>query len=279
MANINDLLNLFSGEMEKKALADAYNFAVSKNRNMADGFFSAIYLFKMANPKIQLVYNSGISSSYYLASSNTVYLKNPYDLFHEFTHLLSFNYSNGDVPDEYYTFKRAFLTDNHSTSLIMELLKICKEIELDELLQNFIQAKKDGDINSYSLKSNSKTINRSFTNISSTVYKIEDIIDAIYSGKAIDGGIMDIKDNNTIVEKAPKMTAGHGESYYQNSEVRQFEEIMANYMDIKLTDPNNKLFSTLNTILGQEFVTFLDKRCNDICFNLLNHDYINNISI
>ena len=28
MANINDLLNLFSGEMEKKALADAYNFAV-----------------------------------------------------------------------------------------------------------------------------------------------------------------------------------------------------------------------------------------------------------
>ena len=56
MANINDLLNLFSGEMEKKALADAYNFAVSKNRNMADGFFSAIYFFKMANPKIQVVY-------------------------------------------------------------------------------------------------------------------------------------------------------------------------------------------------------------------------------
>ena len=111
------------------------------------------------------------------------------------------------------------------------------------------------------------------------MYKIEDIIDAIYSGKAIDGGIMDIKDNNTIVENAPKMAAGHGESYYQNSEVRQFEEIIANYMDIKLTDPNNKLFSTLNTILGQEFVTFLDKRCNDICFNLLNHDYMNNISI
>lgn len=229
----------------------------------------------MANPKIQLVYNSGISSSYYLASSNTVYLKNPYDLFHEFTHLLSFNYSNGDVPDEYYTFKRAFFTDNHSTSLIMELLKICKEIELDELLQNFIQAKKDGDINNYSLKSNPKTINRSSTKISSTVYKIEDIIDAIYSGKALDGGIIDIK----VVEKAPKMTAGHGKSYYQNSEVRQFEEIIANYMDIKLTDPNNKLFSTLNIILGQEFVTFLDKRCNDICFNLLNHDYINNISI
>lgn len=279
MANINDLLNLFSGEMEKKALADAYNFAISKNRDMADGFFSAIYFFKMANPKIQLVYNSGISSSYYLASSNTVYLKNPYDLFHEFTHLLSFTYSNGNVPDEYYTFKRAFLADDHSTSLIMELLKICKKIELDELLQNFIQAKEDADINSYSSKLNSETINRFSTKISSTVYKIEDIIDAIYSGKALDGGIVDIIDNYTIVEKAPKMTAGHGESYYQNSEVRQFEEIMANYMDIKLTDPNNKLFSTLNIILGEEFVAFLDKRCNAICLNSLNHDYMNNISI
>lgn len=279
MFNINYLLNLFSGEMEKKALDDAYNFAISKNRDMADGFFSAIYIFKMANPTIQLVYNSDIPSSYYLASSNTVYLKNPYDLFHEFTHLLSFTYSNGNVPDEYYTLKRAFLADNHSTSLIMELLKICKKIELDELLQNFIQDKEDGDINSYSLKLNSETINRFSTKISSTVYKIEDIIDAIYSGKALDGGIMDIKDSNTIVERAPKMTAGHGESYYQNSEVRQFEEIMANYMDIKLTDPNNKLFSTLNIILGEEFVAFLDKRCNAICFNSLNHDYMNNISI
>ena len=56
MANINDLLNLFSGEMEKKALADAYNFAVSKNRNMADGFFSAKWLILQFNWFIIVVY-------------------------------------------------------------------------------------------------------------------------------------------------------------------------------------------------------------------------------
>jgi hypothetical protein len=108
------------------------------------------------------------------------------------------------------------------------------------------------------------------------ICKIEDIIDSIYDGQSFSHGVVSIKDNNSIAIKAQK-TAGHGCEYFSNSSF-QFEEIIADYQAIKLTDPNNELFILLKNILGTEFITFLEQRCNEICGQISKIEISNNIS-
>ena len=60
-----------------------------------------------------------------------------------------------------------------------------------------------------------------------------------------------------------KKSSGHGCDYF-NKTGFEFEEIIADYQAIKLTDPNNEMFMLLKQILGNNFVSFLDKRCGVI---------------
>lgn len=108
------------------------------------------------------------------------------------------------------------------------------------------------------------------------ISKTEDIIDAIYDGKSFTQGLRVIKENTTNVIKAKK-TVGHGCKFFSESNL-QFEEILANYLALKLTDLDNKLFLYLKEILGKEFVSFLEQRCRKICGDIPKININNNIT-
>ena len=93
----------------------------------------------------------------------------------------------------------------------------------------------------------------------SIICALEDIIDAIYSGKSHDYGLIYIKDNNSYLQKSSK-SAGYGCNYFDKKGF-EYEEIIANYQAIKILDPNNRLLMLLKQILGDRFVSFLDDRC------------------
>lgn len=104
---------------------------------------------------------------------------------------------------------------------------------------------------------------------------IEDIIDSIYDGRSYSQGLVYIENSNSYPLKAEK-TAGHGCKYFSHTSY-QFEEILADYLAIKLIDPQNELFILLKEILGIEFVSFLEQRCNEItCGEILKTDISKN---
>ena len=61
-------------------------------------------------------------------------------------------------------------------------------------------------------------------------------------------------------------TAGHGCKYYAIPGF-ELEEIIANYQSINLIDPDNELFNLFKSILGSDFISFLDNRCQQMNSN------------
>ncbi len=73
-----------------------------------------------------------------------------------------------------------------------------------------------------------------------------DIMDAIF-----DGELHERKD-----------FPGHGEDYYKRDEETRFQEIFANYFEIRLLAPDQ--VDVIKTIFGEEFVTYMDDYINEI---------------
>ena len=159
------------------------------------------------------------------------------------------------------------MASQDNTSLIVQFLDLCRRKKTE-----FFQRFSSESIKDYKMDNVHQEPQYSQLDL---ISMIEDIVDSIYDGQSFTQGLASIKDNNTIASKAQK-TAGHGCEYFSNSGF-QFEEILANYQAIKLTDPNNELFVLLKNILGTEFISFLDQRCNEICGQISKIEMNNNI--
>ncbi len=276
MFKIEDLLSLFPNEKTREMLIYSYNLSQKKNKTLSDSVFERLLLLKEQDPDIDIILDTTKDDpSYYDPAGNTIYI---HDLsieafFHELTHLLSYNYLRFQVPNEYYSFKINFIKNPDNTNLIVHLLDLC-ERKKAELSLKFLSKE---TLNLY----NDKTLNK-MNNVQQKpqhsqldlIFLIEDIIDSIFDGQSASHGIVSIRDNETITIKAQK-TAGHGCEYFANSSY-QFEEILANYLAIKITDPNNEVFNLLKIILGTKFISFLDQRCNEICVQISKTEINNN---
>ncbi len=261
MLKIEDLLSLFPNENIKEMLVYSYYLSQEKNKDLSDSVFGQLLLLKSINPSINIILDSAKEKSYFSPTENIIYIN---DLsiekfFHELTHLLSYNYLRFQIPNEYYSFKRNFMANPDNTSLIVQFLDLCKR-KKTEFFQRFSSESISESIKDYKMNNVHQEPQCSQLDL---ISMIEDIVDSIYDGQSFIQGLASIKDNNTIASKAQK-TAGHGFEYFSNSGF-QFEEILADYQAIKLTDPNNELFVLLKNILGTEFISFLDQRCNEIC--------------
>lgn len=270
MFKIEDLINLFPNEEVKKLLVYSYYLSQEKDKKLSNSLFSQLLFLKKTNPEIDIIIDESIDNSFYNSYENVIYLKNTSidTFFHELTHLLSNNYSNFDIPKEFNDFRNYFFSNKENESLVIDFLELChrkKEQYIQKIDINKIEQSQIGNNNQ-----------DPFVIESDLISTMEDIIDSIYDGRSFTQGLRVIKDNTTNVIKAKK-TAGHGCEYFSESNL-QFEEILANYLALKLTDPDNELFLYLKEILGKEFVGFLEQRCSEICGDIPKIDINNNIS-
>ncbi len=276
MFKIEDLLGLFPDENIKKMLVYSYFLSQESDKDLSDGVFEQLLLLKKQDPNINIILDPSKEKSYFSPDENTIYINNLSieTFFHELTHLLSYNYLSFQVPNEYDSFKRSFMTNKDNTSLIVQFLDLCERKKV-ELVQSF----SDEDVNVYD--NNLNEMNDAQQEPQSRqldlIHMMEDIVDSIYDGQSFTYGLVSIKDNNSNAFKTKK-TFGHGCEYFSSSDY-QFEEILANYQAIKLIDPNNELFALLKNIIGNDFVSFLDERCCEMCGTSLKTKIdINNIA-
>ena len=253
--DIEELVELFSDERIKLLLAKSYWKSQGKNKKLSDDIFEQLFNLKILYPNIDMLYDSTIERSFFSPVEGKIYMKetSSYVFLHELTHLLSYYKDKFQLPEEYQKFKATFLSNPNNHSDVISLLKTCKEKK-----ERILSEQLDLDNNKNIDKEDSSNQDDEIRIITC----IEDIIDAIYDGTSYDMGLRHVKDDKSLMEKAPK-TPGHGCDYYQKKGY-QFEEILANYQAINALDPNNQMFSMLKTIIGPEFTRFLDRRCQKI---------------
>lgn len=276
MFKIDDLLGLFPNEKTRKMLVYSYYLSQAKDKEASDSVFEQFLVLKKMNPKINVILDSTKEKSYFNSAENTIYINNLSieTFFHELTHLLSYNYLNFQIPNEYYLFKRNFLASPDNESLVVQFLHLCAKEKA-----KFFQGFNNESVNDYKIKTLNEMNNvhqEPQSNQFDLISMIEDIVDSLYDGQSFSQGLVSIHDNNSYAVKAPK-TAGHGCEYFSNNSF-QFEEILANYQTIKLTDPKNELFILLKNILGAKFISFLEQRCSEICGKKSKIEFNNNIS-
>lgn len=263
MFEIEELLNLFDNDDVKKIILSSYILSQKKNKQLSDEIFQQLLLLKKTFQNIEIKINTDSTSiSKYM--DNIIHLNGDFNeltFFHELTHLLSDMYSIFSIPQEYIEFKNNFLSSQENCSLLVLFLKLCNE-EKKKILKNLALKPQ--------LKNNFENINKieilksteeEFIELS-VIMSVEDIVDSITGGKVFDLGLNYSKDDNHIVQKTPR-GAGHGCAYFRKTGY-EFEEILAEYQAIKLVDPTNSLFNMLKTILGSEFICFLDNKCQVI---------------
>ena len=270
MFKLDDLLSLFPNEKTKEMLVYSYYLSQVKDKDLSNSVFEMLLSLKRQDPSIDIIFDTTKDGSHYNHMENTIYINSlSIEVFlHELTHLLSYNYLRYQIPQQYYSFREIFLSNEDNQSLIVGLLNMCKRSK-DEILQ-----KND---NKTIIEDNNKNVKKiPYTSKMNLISCIEDIIDSIYDGHSFSYGIKSIKDNNSIAIKA-QIASGHGCDYFSYNGF-QFEEILADYLAIKLTDPNNELFVLLKNILGIDFIDFLDQRCYEICGQMPKIETNSNIS-
>lgn len=276
LEDIEDLLILFDDEEAKKIILSSYFLSQEKNNELSDSVFEKLLFLKIMYPEISIQINRNSSAlSNYNYDENTIYLNGTFDeitFFHELTHLFSRQQFNFAIPMEYDNFKKEFLLSKNNHSLLFSFVELCKS-KKQEILNtsqiDFVQ-------NNNYIKNNNEVIT-CLPNINefSVISHLEDIVDALVSGKSHDLGLYYEIDSNHIGQKATR-SAGHGCKYYMVPGA-EFEEIIANYQAINLIDPQNELFNILKSILGDDFISFLDNRCQQMNSSKITIENNNNI--
>lgn len=258
MFKIEELLSLFPNEEIKKLLISSYYLAKEQNNDFANTVFSQLLLLKRLNPHIDIIFIPTKETSCFDYNEDKIYLNELYipTFFHELTHLFSYHFAYFEMPNEFSYFKNKFLTEKDNTSLIIYLLDLCQKRRM-QLLKKEINFENN-------------ELNSTHSPHISIIEDIEDIIDSIYDGKSSTIGLTTIRNNERLSNKSQK-SAGHGCQYFSITKY-QFEELLADYQTIKLICPNDELFLLLKKILGEEFVAFLDKRCQEISNSSLEED-------
>lgn len=262
--NIEDLLNLFEDKEVRRIILSSYYLSQDNNKELSDIVFEKFFILKKMYPNINIVIDrKSTEPSNYKSIENTIYLNGSFNelvFLHELTHLISYDDSRFILPMEYEKFKSNILQSKERCSLLFSFVDLCK-LKRQEILNNIEITNKQNNIidkNSLNISNNSSDAEIQL----SILLELEDIVDALVSGEAHDTGLHYSKNDNHIVQKSEK-TGGHGREYFATTG-NEFEEILANYQSILLLDPNNKLLDLLKTILGQDFVAFLNDRCEQI---------------
>ena len=260
MFRIEDLLNLFQDDVEvMKIISSAYVVSQRENKKISDSVFQQLLFLKSIQPNIYIKVNCySNDASNYSSIENTIYLNGFFDeitFLHELTHLFSYYYSKFEIPQEYIYYKKNFLLDLKNISNVIFFLNFCKEEK-----QKFLKLTSPSEIEKNKINLSNDCLERKHDY--SIICHIEDIIDSIYGGKSHDYGLTYIKDYNNFPQKSSK-SAGHGCEYY-TIPGNDFEEIIADYQAINLIAPQNDLFNIMKSILGDDFIAFLDNRCQMI---------------
>ena len=254
MFKIENLLSLFADNNIKSLLLKSYDMSQRENKGLSDDVFIQLLYLKKNNPEINIVLDPSKKGSYYDLLENTIYLTNLSinAFFHEITHLFSFYFSKFQMPEEFINLKKRFLASQENTSLAIQLLELIKKTkkQITDWYESLKESESESNISNF-LKVDYETL-----------CLIEDIIDAIFDGKSFEQGLTYLRNNDEIPITSTK-TSGHGCQYYTSNNL-QFEEVLADYQSIKLTNPNNELFDILKNILGKDFIIFLDLRCKII---------------
>ena len=274
--NIEELLSLFGDEEVRKIILSSYFLSQEKNKELSDTVFEKLFFLKTIYSEISIKINRKSNSpSNYNHSEKTIYLNGMFDeltFFHELTHLFSRQQFNYAIPVEFDKFKNEFLLSKNNRSLLFSFIELCK-LKKQKL---FNSSQIDFVHNNY-IKNSAEIINCSTDIVTEIIVirHLEDIIDALMDGKSHDLGLYYEIDSNHIVQKATPR-AGHGCEYYAVPGA-EFEEIIANYQAINLIAPQNELFNSLKSILGEDFIVFLDNRCQQMNGSKITIENNNNI--
>lgn len=257
MFNIDELLYFFDDDNVKKIILSSYLISQRQNSKLSDIVFQQLLFLKRFHPElcIEIDYEKNKPSNYN-PQTNRIELNGIFDettFLHEVIHMFSYQYSQFVIPQEFYNFRNRFLSAPENESIIISFLNLCESLKEKNLKKSSsieIQNNINEDLDNTNIENDCDYF---------IICKIEDIIDSIYSGKSHTQGLIYIKDNNSYPKKSSK-SAGHGCEYFEKTGY-EFEEIIANYQAIKMIAPNNQLFLLLKQILGDDFVSFLDERC------------------
>lgn len=260
MFKIDELLDLFSDEKIRKMLVASYRLSQENDKYLSDSVFEQFLLLKKLNPNINVVLDITKEKSCFNPEKDTIYINTLSigTFFHELTHLLSYYYLSFKMPNEYYLFKENFHANPANTSLIIQFLELCKRKRVKFLNESVNNEDANRNINE-----NNNANYEQYSNSIDIICKLEDIVDALYDGRSFSQGLVNIDDINSYPVKS-KPASGHGCEYFHTTSF-QFEEILADYQAIKLTDSKNELFVLLKDILGIKFICFLEQRSNEIC--------------
>lgn len=261
---LSKLKNGFPNEKTKEVLTTAYMISQVQNKALSDLFFYNLLVIKEIDPSFNIVIDENSQKSYFDANKNIVCLKDTTFLtfFHELTHAFSFKKNHFITPVEFYSLQERLLNSKHLKAFILFL--------------NDIQYLKNELINSYNQAIHTNIDTNEIRKLK--IYNaIEDILDAISDGAIVKDGLMSIDAKNQVNSFKLKGTFGHGSDYYQKTNY-QFEEILANYLAIKLLEPNDKYFLILQSLIGEEFIKFLDRKICDVC-NIYKNELEDNLKI
>lgn len=267
MFNLEDLLKLFEDKKIKSILSYSYFLSQANNKVLSDSVFNQFLYLKKCNPSINIIYDSSKDSSFFSPTEETIYLNELSigTFFHELTHLFSWYSSQFTIPFEYKSFISEFKQSPQNLSTLISFMNILSKKKKGIINQLLDEKARTDDNNNISLETDLDYLNH--LQIQSTpleiISQLEDIVDAIIDGKSYTDGLTYVKDNNSNALKSKK-SAGHGCQYYSNSNY-QFEEILAEYLSIKLLSPNNELFLLLKNILGDGFISIMDQKTDEIC--------------
>ena len=207
MFKIENLLDIFPNQNIKELLLRSYFLSQEQNKELSDRIFDQFLLLVMQNQSINIVFDVSKENSYFDQGKNVIYLNDLSSevLFHELTHLLSFNFLKFQVPNEYYIFINNFFTNSNNTSLITKFLDLCKKRK-KEIIQSFsteIGKEYITNANNERDKINKDSLNMELHLIS----LIEDIVDSIYNGESATRGLTYINNDDTNSFKVKKLMA------------------------------------------------------------------------
>lgn len=236
MENLDNLLNLFSGESEvQQMLKYWFDYAFRVNEEMAISYLQFLIDLKMSHPNFSIIFSekrscfNGDKEEIVISNFNN----NPIGFFHELTHAIHFYKSFFSFPKDFSSLKKALFSSPSFMDNCIQLLNSFKERRL------VMKCETDDDICDYNC-----------------LIAMEDIIDALVNGRSMDNGLFYDSNVNYIPKRSDK-ASGHGASYYVD-DTSCFKEIIACFSSLKFSKNRDLYFGLLCNTIGQDMFDLID---------------------
>lgn len=238
---IDNLVNLYRDSSEEvlEFIVSSLNYLKKFNEELYRQYIEIMCDLKITNPEFKIEFNDEVPSSQFSSQKKTISIKheqeNPIVLFHELAHAVHYFKANCQIPPELETIVTNLKTPTKINDWIMALnyikIKLNRLLKAPNLEERLIELQ--------------------------CLLALEDIIDALEGGQAVENGLCFIKDNTSLPEKA-RAFSGHGEKYYQ-IKPNIFHELFANYVSIRSSEQYQELYSLLCFSLEEDLLNLLEK--------------------